>query len=70
MLAIVIGAPGTISKGLVKGLVDLEITRRDLPDYSIIKVDQNTEKSPGGLRRLTVTQTSMRNHQLTQFKTQ
>ena len=29
---------------------------RDHPDYSF-KMDQNTEKSPGDLRRLAVTQT-------------
>ena len=28
-------------------------TNRDHPDYSIIKIGQNTEKSPGDLRRLT-----------------
>ena len=38
---------------------------RDHPDYSIIKIDQNTETSPGDLRRLAVTQTPVRNQQLT-----
>ena len=37
----------------------------DHPDYSIIKISQNTEKSPGDLKRLAVTQTPVRNHQLT-----
>ena len=32
-------------------------TSRDQSDYSIVKIDQNTEKSPGFFRRLTVTQT-------------
>ena len=32
---------------------------------SIIEDSQNTEKSPGDLRRLTVSQTSMKDHQLT-----
>ena len=41
-------------------------TRRDHPDYSIIMISQNTEESPGYLRRLSVSQTSVRNHQLTQ----
>ena len=36
----------------------------DHPDYSIIKIDQNTEKSPGYLRKLALTQTPVRNHQL------
>ena len=35
------------------------------PNYSIVEISQNTEKSPGDLRRLAVTQTLVRNHQLT-----
>ena len=35
------------------------------PDYSIIKIDQNTEKSPRDLRILVVTQTPMKNYHLT-----
>ena len=34
-------------------------------DYCIIKIRQNTEKSPGHLRRLAVTQTPVRMHRLT-----
>ena len=30
---------------------------RDPPNYRIVEIDQNTEKSPGDLRRLVVTQT-------------
>ena len=30
---------------------------RDYPNYSIVEIGQNTEKSPGDLRRLAVTQT-------------
>ena len=37
----------------------------DHPNYSIVEIGQNTRKSPGDLRRLAVTQTSARNHQLT-----
>ena len=37
----------------------------DHPYSSDIKIDSNTEKSPGDLRRLTVTQTSVEDHQLT-----
>ena len=40
-------------------------TSGDHLNYSIIKIDQNTEKSPGDLRRLAVTQTPVENHQLT-----
>ena len=37
----------------------------DHPNDSIIKSSQNTEKSPGDLRRLVVTQTPVRNHRKT-----
>ena len=40
-------------------------TNRDHPEYSIIKIGQNTEKSPGDLRKLAVIQTPEKNHQLT-----
>ena len=35
-------------------------TREDHPNYSIIKISQNTEKSPADLRRLAVIQTPMK----------
>ena len=38
-------------------------TRRDHPNYSINKMGQHTEKSPGDLRRIAVTQTPVRKHQ-------
>ena len=37
----------------------------DYPDFSIIKIDQNAEKNPKDLKRLTVTQTPVKDHQLT-----
>ena len=37
----------------------------DHPNYSIIEIDQNTEKSLGYLRRFAVSQTPVRNHLLT-----
>ena len=40
-------------------------TSGDQPDYSIIKIGQNTEKSTGDLRRLAVTETQVEKHQLT-----
>ena len=50
---------------LVKGLkIKNQRTRGDHSDYSIIKIGQNTEKSPLDLRRLAVTQTPVKNHQL------
>ena len=39
-------------------------TSGDHPNYSIIKIGQNPEKSPGDLRRLDVTQTAVKDHQL------
>ena len=64
---IVIGALGTIPKGLIKELEDLEIKGQveTIQTLSITRISQNTEKSPGDLRRLAVTQTPVRNHQLT-----
>ena len=40
-------------------------TSKDYPKYGFIKIGQSTEKSPGDLRRLVVTQTPVRNHRLT-----
>ena len=64
---IVIGAFGTVTKGLLKGQEDLEIRGRvkNHPNNYIIENCQNTEKSPGDLSRLAVTQTPVENHQLT-----
>ena len=35
------------------------------PNYCIIEVGQNTEKSPEGLRRLAVTEILVKDHQVT-----
>ena len=35
------------------------------PNYYIIENGRNTEKNPGNLRRLAVTQTPVKDHQLT-----
>ena len=40
-------------------------TSRDHPNYCIIEISQNAEKSPGDLRRIGATQTSGKDHQLT-----
>ena len=50
-MPIVSGALSAVTKGLVQGLEDLEIRN----NYSIIKLDQNTEKSPEHLRRFAFT---------------
>ena len=38
-------------------------TNGDYPNYRIIEIGQNTEKSPGDLKRLAVTQTPVKDHQ-------
>ena len=40
-------------------------TNRDHLDDSIVEIGQNTDKSPGGMRRLAVTQIPVNDHQLT-----
>ena len=57
-IQIVIGALGTVTKGLLQGLG----MRGDHPIDIIIEIDQNTEKSPADLKRLVVTQTQEENH--------
>ena len=52
-----------ISKG-AEGLENKR-TSRDHPDCNIIKIGQNTETSPGDLRRLAITQTPVKDPQLT-----
>ena len=51
-----------INKGT--GKLGNKRTRGDYLDYSIIRIGQNNEKTPADLRRLAVTQTPVRNHQL------
>ena len=61
--ASVIGALGTITRGT--GGLGNNRTRREHPNYSNTEIGQNTKKSPGDLRRLTLTQIPVENHQLT-----
>ena len=63
---IVIGALGIVHKdlGRVDGRVGNPKMNRHHPNYSMNEIGQNTEKSPGGLRRLAVTQTLVKSHQL------
>ena len=67
IIPIVIGAFGTVTEGLLKGTGGLGSwwTSGDHPNYYIIENSQNTEKSPGDLRRLAITQTLVKDHQLT-----
>ena len=47
------------------GRLENKRTSRDHPNYSNFKIGQNTEESPGDLRRLAVTQTLVSYYQLT-----
>ena len=60
-----IGAFGTVIKGLPKGLDDLEVCRTsgDHPNDNIIENSHNTEKSPGDVSRLAVIETPVNDHQ-------
>ena len=66
IIPIVIGAFGTVTKGLLKGLEDFEVDGRveTIQTTTLLRNGQNTEKSPRDLRRLAVTQTPVKNHQL------
>ena len=53
------GNPQRIGKGAGRGHIEtIQIT-------ALLRLGLNTQKSPGDLRKLAVTQTSVRNHQLT-----
>ena len=64
IIPIIIGAFGIVTKGLLKGQEDLEVGGRaeTIPNDYIIENGQNTEKGPGDLRRLAVTQTPVKDH--------
>ena len=56
MIPIVVVGLGTVTKGLIKGLEGLEIRGRvETIQTPVVEIGENTEKSPGGLRRLAVT---------------
>ena len=64
-MPIIIRALGKIPKLLFKGLGDFKITGQvDIIQTSAL-IGQNTEESPGELRRLTVSHSPMKNYQLT-----
>ena len=67
VIPIVISELGIVTKRLIWGMGDLKNKRTsgDHSNYSIIEIGQNTKKSPGNLRKLAVTRTPVRNHQLT-----
>ena len=63
MIPFITGTLGTISKDMVKGREELEIG--DDQNYGTFKISQNCEKSPGDLRRFSLTQNPEKNNQLT-----
>ena len=63
IIPIVIGAFGTVTKG--SGGFGSWRPSGDHPNNSIIENGKKTEKSPGDLRRLAVTQSPVKGHQLT-----
>ena len=64
-ILIVIGAFGTVTKGLLKGLEDLEVGGQvETIQTTALLNGQNPEKSPGDLRRLAVTQSPEKDRQL------
>ena len=67
IVPVMIGTFGTITKGLLKTLEDLEVSGRveTIQNDSIAENGKNPETSPGDWRRLAVTQTPVKNHQLT-----
>ena len=66
-IPIIIGALGTVTKRIGRGTRGLRNKRmsREHPNYRIVKISHNTEKCPGDLVRLAVTQTSVRYHRVT-----
>ena len=67
IVPIVIGAFSTLYKRIIKWPGGFGSWRPsgDHPNNSIIEDGQNTEMSPGVLRRLAVTHTPLKDHQLT-----
>ena len=60
-ILIVIGAVGTVTKELLKGLEDMEIRRLvETIKTTVIEISQNTEKRPGDLRRFALTHTPVK----------
>ena len=66
VIPVVVGALGTFPKSLEKILKEVgnQKKNRSNLDQSIVKIKQNTEKSPGDVRKFVVTQTPVKVHQL------
>ena len=66
VISVVSGSLRTITNlGKMTESVRNQMTSRCHPNYSIVEIGQNNEKSPGELGRLTATQSSVKDHQLT-----
>ena len=57
----------TVTKGLLKGLEDLEVGGRveTIHSTALVRTARILKKGPGDLRRLAVTQTPVKDHLLT-----
>ena len=66
IIPIMIGAFGSVTKRIIKGTGGLRgwSMSGNHPNYNITENGQNTEKQPGDLRGLAITQTPVKNHQL------
>ena len=58
---------GAVTKGLLQGLLEIRGRIETIQTTALLKIDHNTKKSPGDLRRLAVTQTQVRNKRLNQL---
>ena len=67
IVPIVIGALGTITKGLLKGLEDLEVGERveTIQTTALLRTARILRRVLETCQRLAVTQTPVKNHQLT-----
>ena len=63
-IPIVINVLGTVTKGLGSGGLGNNRTSGDYRNYFPIEIGLNTEKNPGDLRRLAVSQSPVKDHQL------
>ena len=67
IIPIVIGAFGTVTKGLLKGLEDLEVGGRveTIQTTALLRTARILRRVVENLRRLAVTQTPVKKHRLT-----
>ena len=64
VILIVNGVLGIVTSAFTQGVLGNKRTSVDHPNYRIIEISQNTEKSSGDLCRLAVIQTAVKNHRL------